>query len=494
MILTLIKLIMKLKNLKYLFLSMTLIVFNSCEEEDDETGMIVQEMVEITSGSADFTRVVSLGASITAGFTDNALFFAGQQNSYPNIMAGVMSQSIDNSAATNFTQPYMDDNIGGLLFYGNQITSPRLYFNGAGPAVLPATPTTEITNFTPGPYSNLGVPGAQAVHLLAPGYGNLAGVPTGLANPYFARMASSPNASVLEDAMAQAPTFVTLWSGGNDALGYAVSGGTSELTDPDYFDFAFGSTIGALAQVAPGGLVANIPDVTSIAYLNTVPYNAVPLDAGTAGALNGGFAPYNGGLAVAQAFGLITAEEVAARTITFAEGQNAVTMVDEYLTDLSALGLPSYRQATMNDKVVLTAATFIGTSAGGPFDINGVSVPLADNWVLSSDEVMETQTATAAFNATIAALTSQYGWAFIDTNAVLNEAVTQGIQFDDYTMTGDLVFGGLFSLDGVHPTARGNALIANKMMEAIDAQYGSNLSDAAVKAGDYPTNYSPTMN
>jgi hypothetical protein len=98
---------MKLKNLKYLFLSMTLIVFNSCEEDDDETGMMVQEMVEITSGSADFTRIVSLGASITAGFTDNALFFAGQQNSYPNIMAGVMSQSIDNSAATNLLSPSM---------------------------------------------------------------------------------------------------------------------------------------------------------------------------------------------------------------------------------------------------------------------------------------------------------------------------------------------------------------------------------------------------
>jgi hypothetical protein len=60
-------------------------------------------------------------------------------------------------------------------------------------------------------------------------------------------------------------------------------------------------------------------------------------------------------------------------------------------------------------------------------------------------------------------------------------------------MTTDLVFGGLFSLDGVHPTARGNASIANKMMEVIDAHYGSNLSDAAVKAGDYPTNYSPTL-
>ena len=481
-------------NIKYLMLSMTLLVLTACIEDDMDSPAYSELYVDISSGSADFTRMVSLGASITAGMTDGALFFAGQQNSYPNIMAGVMSQALDNSGPTNFTQPYMDDNIGGLLFYGNQIASPRLYFNGAGPAVLPATPTTEITNFTPGPYSNLGVPGAQAVHVLAPGYGNLAGVPAGLANPYFARMASSSGTSIIGDALAQQPTFVTLWSGGNDALGYATSGGTSELTTPDYFNFAFGNTIGALAQSVPAGLVINVPDVTSIAYLNTIPYNAVPLDAGTAGALNGGFAPYNGGLAVAQAFGLITADEVAARTITFAEGQNAVTMVDEYLTDLSALGLPSYRQATMNDKIVLTAATFIGTSAGGPFDINGVSVPLADNWVLSSDEVMETQTATAAFNATIAALTSQYGWAFLDAHALLNEAASTGVAFDDYVMTTDLVFGGLFSLDGVHPTARGNALIANKMMEAIDAQYGSNLSDAAVKAVDYPTNYSPTMN
>ena len=485
---------MKIINIKYLMLSMTLLVLTACIEDEIESPAYSDVYVEVTSGSADFTRMVSLGASITAGFTDNALLFAGQHNSYPNIMAGVMSQAIENNGGNNLTQPYMDDNIGGLLFYGNQIAGPRLFFNGAGPAQLPGTPTTELSNFTPGPYSNLGVPGASAIHMLAPGYGNISGVPVGTANPYFARMASSPNTSILEDALAQSPTFVTLWSGGNDALGYAVSGGTSELTDPDFFNYAFGTTIGALSQSAPGGLVANVPDVTAIAYLNTIPYNAVPLDAATAGALNGGFGPYNGGLSVAQAFGLITADEVAARTITFVEGQNAVTMVDEYLTDLSALGLPSYRQATMNDLIILPAASFIGSSAGGPFDINGVSVPLADNWILSSNEVAETQTATAAYNATIAALTAQVGWALFDSNALLNQAAGPGVAFDDYVMTTDLVFGGLFSLDGVHPTSRGSALIANKMMEAIDAQYGSNLSEAAVHAGDYPTNFSPTMN
>ena len=486
---------MKLKNLKYLFLSMTLIVFNSCEEEDDSIPY-TEQFVEITSGSADFTNMVSIGASITAGVTDGSLFFEGQRNSYPNIMAGVMSQSIDNTSPANFTQPYIDDNIGGLLFGGVQIAGPRLFFNGAGPQSLGdlgATPTTELLNSVPGPYSNMGVGGLQAIHVIAPGYGNIAGVATGTANPYAVRVMSSPGSSIVQDVLAQSPTFVSLWSGGNDALGYATSGGTGTLTSSADFDFAFGTTMAALAQV-PGGIVANVPDVTAIAYLNTIPYNAVPLDAATADLLNGGFAAYNGGLAVAQAVGLISADEVAARTVAYSAGQNAMLMEDEYLTDLSALGLPSWRQTTINDKIVLPAIGLIGTAVGGnPTQINGVSVPLADNIVLSANEIAETQARTAEFNATIEALTLQAGWAYFDSNALLNQAVSTGVAFDDYLMNGDLVFGGLFSLDGVHPTARGNALIANKMMEAIDAHYGSNLSDAAVKAGDYPTNYSPNL-
>ena len=483
---------MKLKNLKYLFLSMTLIVFNSCKDDDDSVPY-AEQFVEITSGSADFTNMVSIGASITAGFTDGALFYEGQRSSYPNIMAGVMSLSIDNTMPSNYTQPYMDDNIGGLLLGGNQIGGPRLFFNGAGPQSLGdlgATPTTELMNSVPGPYSNMAVPGAQAIHMIAPGYGNLAGVATGTANPYAVRVMSNPGSSIIQDVLAQSPTFVSVWSGGNDALGYATSGGVGTLTSSADFDFAFGSTMAALSQV-PGGVVSNIPDVTAIAYLNTIPYNAVPLDAATADMLNGGFAAYNGGLAGAQAFGLISANEAAARTVVYAAGQNAMLMEDEYLTDLSALGLPLWRQTTVNDKIVLPAIGLIGTTVGGnPTQINGVSVPLADNIVLSTDEIAEAQARVVQFNTTIETLTAQQGWALYDAYGILNQAVTQGVAFDDYVMTTDLVFGGFFSLDGVHTTARGSALIANGMMEAIDAHYGSNLSDAAVKAGDYPTNYS----
>jgi len=472
-------------KLKYLFLSFILIAFTNCDADKDSLeGIAVY--VDIDSGDADFERFVALGASVTAGYTDNALFQVGQMNSYPNIMAGVMAHA-DGGA---FTQPYANDNVGGLLLFGNQIAGPRLFFNGAGPAPVSGTPTTEVSDIMPGPFSNLGVPGAQAIHLLAPGYGSMAGLMIGQANPYYVRMASSDGASVIGDALMQAPTFVSVFSGGNDALGFAVSGGTSALTTPAAFDFAFTTTMAMLSSSGAGGIVSNIPDVTSIAYLNTVPYNSIPLDAGTAQMLNGAFQTYNGGLQVFAMMGMISAAEAAARTIVFAAGQNAVTMEDNDLTDLSPFGVPSYRMATANDKVVLTAATFLGTTVGGnPTLINGVSVPLADNWVLTASEVAEAQAAINSFNGTIQGVTSQYGWALFDAYAVLNQIVGPGLPMDDLVLNGDLVFGGFFSLDGVHPTARGNAAIAKIMVEGIDAHYGSNLSDVHLDIGDYPTNY-----
>ena len=72
--------------------------------------------------------------------------------------------------------------------------------------------------------------------------------------------------------------------------------------------------------------------------------------------MNGGFAAYNGALMMLQTVGLISGEEAAARTIVFVAGQNAVTIEDSDLTDLSVLGLPNWRMATAADKIVLPAS------------------------------------------------------------------------------------------------------------------------------------------
>jgi hypothetical protein len=112
--------------------------------------------------------------------------------------------------------------------------------------------------------------------------------------------------------------------------------------------------------------------------------------------------------------------------------------------------------------------------------------------VVTKNELESIQTATAAYNATISQVASaNANLALIDLNAILNEAST-GIPFDQYNLTTALVTGGLVSLDGIHLTSRGYALMANKMLEAIDAKFGSNFTEATdglAKADDYPINY-----
>ena len=175
------------------------------------------------SGEADFSTYVALGNSLTAGYADGALYIQGQENSYPNILAHQL-EKVDGG---EFTQPLMNDNLGGLLLNGTQIQDTRLILelgaNGSpAPGNIPGTPTTEITNKLSGSFNNMGVPGAKSFHLVAEGYGNAAGVPTGQANPYFVRFSSSEQASVLGDAVAQNPTFFSLWIGNNDVLSFAT--------------------------------------------------------------------------------------------------------------------------------------------------------------------------------------------------------------------------------------------------------------------------------
>ena len=384
-----------IKNFKWLLL--VSLAFAACNSDDDETEPV---NIPVTAGTANFSKYVSLGNSLTAGFSDNALFKAGQLGSYTNILA----QQFKMVGGGDFNIPLTgDDNLGGLLLGGTPIQGTRLVFNGVGPVPVPGMPVTEVTNHLTGPFNNMGVPGAKSFHLLAAGYGNVAGVPSGQSNPYYARFASSPTSRIIDDAVAQDPTFFSLWIGNNDVLSYSTSGGSginqlgnpnpatyggNDITDPTVFASVYSTLLDAMTANGAKGVVANIPYVTTIPFFRTVPYNPVTLDEAKAAQLNGAFAAYNGGLIAAG--GAITAEERARRTITFAAGKNPVVIVDSYLTNLSGAGLPSYRMATSEDLLVLPSSAFIGTLAGGnPAAINGVTVPLEDKWVLSKDEAAE---------------------------------------------------------------------------------------------------------
>lgn len=547
---------MKIMKIKYIGLVTLVLTFVACNEpEDVDLGpaatMVEVELPELTAGSADFSNYVSLGNSLTAGFTDGALFIAAQENSLPNILSTKFAMI----GGGDFTQPLTNDNFGGLAAGGDRIQNPRLVFGGAGPVGLetvigPVTVTTDIALNNPsGPFNNLGVPGAKSFHLLAPGYGNLGNVSLGLANPFFVRMTgTTPDASVLDLAVGQSPTFFSLWIGNNDVLGYATTGGdeTNPLTPVSGvpgvgFDGSYGALIATLTAGGAQGVVANIPNVTSIPHFTTVPHN--PLDPSNPDfgplipTLNGIFGQLN------QVFAFLGVPE---RSIEFTNAAaNEVVIRDETLTDLSAqiagvlaasptfpafvesFGLPAQaaplvagllgntygqtREATADDLFVLPSSSIIGevnTDAvaalvaqglsqelAGQFAVEGITLPLEDKWVLLPSEQEEIATATEAFNTIIAATASQAGLALVDANALLNDLANGGLTSGEFTLTSNLVTGSAFSLDGIHPTARGYALLANEFMKAIDATYGSNFeaSGNMVNVGDYPTNYSPAL-
>ena len=479
---------------KYIFLSVLFLGLMACETDVENPGANYPDAyLDIDSGDADFSTYVSMGESITAGVSDNSLFAAAQMNSYPNIMAGVMSMA----GGGEFTQPYVSDNVGGINVGGQQFWGPRLFFNGAGPAFVSGSITTEATNLVPGPYSNMAMPYAIAGSFVVPGIGSMEGLMAGQANPWYVRSASSNNATMVGDAMMQQPTFVTLVPG-NDFSSYASFGasgfpfGFIELDGPTGMLAAVVGTIQTLSSTVPNGVITTLPDPTTTPDWNTVTYDAIPLDQATADQLNALVGFYNGGLTFLQSLGLITADEVAIRTLASrVAGANPILIADETLTDMTAFDLPSWRDANANDKISLQASTFLGqpVDAANPGSgAWGVSAGLPDFGVLLPSEVEEIQTKLATANAAIAGSIPS-GWALFDLAGLYNDVVTTGVMEDSFNMTGDLVFGGFFSLDGYTPTSRGSALIAKKMMEAIDATWGSNLSDAGLDIGQYPTNY-----
>ncbi|MDR2206438.1 MAG: G-D-S-L family lipolytic protein [Flavobacteriaceae bacterium] len=488
-------------------LTLALLSVTSCKTDFDQD---VQD-IAVTNGDADFSKYISLGNSLTAGYRDGALYIDGQNESYPSMIAGQMKLA----GGGDFIQPMMADNNGGLLLNGNPILGTKLYiesFANGAPVLknVAAAPTTDIANKITGPLNNFGVPGAKSYHLVASGYGNIAGVPIGAANPYYVRFSSSATSTVIGDAADQQPTFFSLWIGNNDVLGYATSGGSginqtgnfdpttygsNDISDPNVVAGSIKGMLDILTANNAKGVIANIPDVTSIPFFTTVPYNAIPMDDATAQALNTGiYGPLKAALTF---FGQ------GDRINLVSAGNNPVLIVDNELTDLSAQltaalmqnGYPQdqatfignafgqARQAEEGELILLTASGILGLDAitnqpptpTSQF-IYGASFPIGDQYSLTSDEVDNIATAVASYNSAIAGLAVEYELAFVDANKKMVELGGQsGIQWSGVTYTASFITGGTFSLDGVHLTGRGYAIIANEFIKAINKTYRSNL-------------------
>ncbi|WP_421944486.1 SGNH/GDSL hydrolase family protein [Pedobacter sp.] len=411
---------------KYIFNSLAIAAMLfavSCKPEIEATA-------GTSAGQANFSKYIAVGNSLTAGFADGGLYLEGQKVAYPNLIAAKMA-TVGGGA---FTSPFFTD----AQANGSGYLSLTALVNGT-PTLTPVTTnlalrdaTGKLTKYT-GEVQNLGIPGMRVDLAFA--------APFGAANPYLERLLTDTqvgSVSYFQFIQARNHTFFSLWLGNNDALGYATNGGvttdaTNVLTDKSTFALLYSNLVNSLTASGQKGVVATIPDVTSIPYFNTV--------------------------TVAALLNAAKAINPAAAAIYIQTGAGTV------------------RTATVEDLIRLpfqSAGLFgVANSAGLPYGLHPLN-PIANNWVLDKDEVARVKDYVLSYNSTIKSLADSKSLAIADTYSYLNQVKT-GIVLQGVSINSSFITGGAFSLDGVHLTPRGNAVIANVFIDAINGKYGSNI-------------------
>ena len=445
-----------------------------------------------SAGEANFSTYIAVGNSLTAGYQSNGLSREGQLNSYPNILAGQFAQA----GGGAFVQPLFAENqangSGYLRLAALTNGSPTLALVATNLAVVPGgsqnSGTNQLTRFTGTGNQNLGVPGIRVADVKTNGYGF--NNPVGY-NPFFERLlpATPPAAlsSYLQYVQGQVaalkPTFFTNWLGNNDVLGYATSGGVgAQLTTVADFTANYREVLDVLTAGGTKGLVATIPNVTNVPLFTTVPtatviagINATPIPTALEPTIKTALGlPQSSPLPTGLRFGFY---------ITTSAGKRLATPNDLLLlTAQSAINVPSTNPAQPFPSGV--GLELPGAPATTAAALANASNALASQFVLDATEVQAAVARTTELNAVIRAEATSRNLALFDSNGFFARVAVSGIATNAVDNQVAFIRGNLFSLDGVHPTSRGYAIIANEMITAINAKYGSTLRQ--VDANQYP--------
>jgi len=420
----------------------TALIFIGCDEYNKLTAPTVD------TGSANFSKFVTIGNSLTAGYQSAALFESAQMYSYGNLIASHMNAL--------FAQPlYSDPGTGGRM----EVISISPFVSTFNPNVgIPTNLNYQV------PYNNLGIPGALLYDVLNATNANdcASALFAGKPNPMFdlvLRNSALNLGTQIQQATVLDPTLVTLWIGNNDVLGFATSGGTSPNapTDVPIFTALYTLAAGALASLNANVVVANIPDVTTIPFFTTIgPQMSL---AGVPGIVYQQHNETGVGTGQIDGNGLLTGVVL----ITLPGGSYA-----------GLIGQPSGKFYTDNNFPGLPA----GIDTTQPFGVTPQN-PWPNALILDPGELNTANTAVDAYNAVISDLASSNGFALADMNARMNQIrandFTGGTNINGVVFTTTYVLGGLFSLDGVHPSNQGQAVMGNEFIKAINDKFGASI-------------------
>lgn len=397
-------------------------------------------------GSANFSRLVTLGDSYGAGVESASLNERHQPWSWSAVLARQLGYKIcapNASAADNcFAVP--------LVSYPG--IGPELVLVNLAPTIAPASTSngTPLMTTFGRPYNNLAVPGATLQALLAlKGNEPATNTPT-----TFGQFILRGLGTQIEQAKLLNATFVAMWIGGNDALGSVQAGTDQGMTSVADFTTRYNAILDALVAAVPnaGMVVGNIPDnVFSLPLVNTIPPFIV--------------------------------NPTTRQPVLGPNGQPIYYIAD--------LGDGNIGQLPAGSFVLLTAQTRLGSGFGFPAVPPFNALPNAGKPLPASDVITPTEAANisarvAQYNAVINTAASAKQIPVADIRGLFNRVTANpitgagGLTIGPVKITNAYVTGGFFSLDGFHLTDLGYLLFANEYIKAINDGYDTEIPLASI--------------
>jgi hypothetical protein len=364
-----------------------------------------------TSGTVDFTTYVAAGTSISTGYQSGGIVNRHQIYSFPAWFARQIGMTVQLDGQGSFSFPAVSDS--GI--------NPLLQLRTLSPVYIePAhTAGSPINTTFPTAYSNMAVPGAILYD-----FANTTRYGSG-AFPLVAR-GSTP---IQTQVLSRTPTFISFEFGANEVLGPATAGVSTQSvgTTPPEYKAMLTAAMNAINAGAPNAKIAlfNVPNVTSIPFFTT-------------------FKPYGLNLNTGQVVTLVGLDPV-------------------------------------HDLVLLTAKNLLASGTGIPAGVftnynpttPGNGNPLPGAVVLTATEQSEIQGAIDQMNAAVDSVAQRPYIVKVDFHGLVGDIAANGYMIGSTKYTGAFITGGLFSLDGVHPTDLAHALVANAMIDAVNAKFGS---------------------
>jgi hypothetical protein len=392
-------------------------------------------------GSADFTRFVALGDSYGAGVVSGSLNERHQVWSWPAVIARQIGLTLcpPNATAADpcWAQPLVS--FPGL--------GPELQLVNLLPTIAPANGVGNPLMPTFGrPFNNLAIPGATVGALLTITGAETPtpGEPTAVS---MARFILRGQGTAVQQAVAQQPTFIALWIGGNDALSTIFSGTPATLTPAADFTVRYNALLDALIAGAPnaGFVTGNLPTVP-LPYMLLIP-------------------PF---------------------VVNPATGQPVPGPDGNPIFLIADLGGGNFGQLPPGSFVLLHARSRLATGFGlpnvPPFNaFPDAGKPLPDGDVITPAEFQTILTRVQEYNAAIQAAASARNIPVVDIRALFNRVyATGGLPLGPITVTPAPVTGGFFGLDFFHLTDLGYLLFANEYIKTINSEYDTEIPLAGI--------------